>query len=244
MKMRWRLGLALWLSAGSAFAGDHAAEELLRRTIAFHDPSGRWMQSTFQFDIKSTYADGRARVRKSRVNFATGAYEQNQEVEGRRVRMAVTNGNCAIEVDGQRDVPPDFAQKHRLSCERAKLFRNYISYLWGLPMKLKDPGTRLDPKVETGTFRGEKVRVLTVRYEPSTGTDVWRFYIRERTAEMIGYAFEKADGKGEYIVLEGIQVLSNGARIPRVRKWYETKGDVFLGSDVLLSADVLAQRSK
>ncbi len=38
--------------------------------------------------------------------------------------------------------------------ERARMYRDYLSYLWGLPMKLRDPGTRVDPVTKRVTFEG------------------------------------------------------------------------------------------
>ena len=50
---------------------------------------------------------------------------------------------------GMREVLPfsdEIAQQQRFNCERTTKMRNYYVYLYGLPMKLKDPGTKIDPR--------------------------------------------------------------------------------------------------
>ena len=209
---------------------------LLARTIAHHDPSGDWMKSTFDFEVRGEYADGRTNLRKVRINYATGRYHGRHRSNGHEIEMVVEGDRCTLRVDGRTDIPSKLAQKLRISCERAKMFRNYMSYLWGLPMKLNDPGTLIERQVRSDAFDGKPVLVLTVRYKPAVGTDTWSFYIDPKTYAMVGYAFEKADGKGEYITLSGRRLLSNGARIPATRSWYVTQDRRFLGRDVLVSA--------
>ena len=119
------------------------------------------------------------------------------------------------------------------------MYRNYTSYLWGLPMKLRDPGTRLDSRVRRTTFQDEDVLALTIRYEPDVGTDTWVFYASPKNYRLLGYSLEKADGFAEYVVLEGNYQLENGARIPQIQSWYRTESDEFLGRARLVSAETL-----
>jgi len=56
------------------------------------------------------------------------------------------------------------------------MIRNYYSYLWGMPMKLRDPGTRLDPEIRETTFEGRPVRALKFTYGAEVGSDTLHFY--------------------------------------------------------------------
>jgi hypothetical protein len=47
---------------------------------------------------------------------------------------------------------------------RAKFMKNYYTYLYGLPMKLNDAGTIINPMVERKSL-WEKYLVLQVKYE-------------------------------------------------------------------------------
>ena len=80
--------------------------------------------------------------------------------------------------------------------------------------------------------------VLDVTYDQEVGSDVWRFYFDPETYAMEVYQFFKgeADGEGkntgEYILLEGIQMVE-GMKIPKTRAWYYNKDDKYLGTDIL-----------
>jgi hypothetical protein len=54
--------------------------------------------------------------------------------------------------------------------------QNYYTYLYGLPMKLKDPGT-ISSVVNRKNFLGKEYLVLKVKYEESIGTDSWYFIL-------------------------------------------------------------------
>ncbi len=215
---------------------------LLARMRARHDPAGSWMAGRFALTVVSTYADGRQRRRECEIDYASHTYRQRVEIDGHAVRMEVTGDRCRLWIDGA-ELPSSptaataaLAKKLNVSCDRARLFRNYMSYLWGLPMKLGDPGTIVAPTVTRDEFQGAPVLTLHVRYAKGVGTDRWRFYARPDTYAMVGYAFDKADGKGEYIVLDGEVGVEGGARIPKTRRWYMTADDRFLGTDVLEAA--------
>ena len=219
-------------------------ETLLDRMIAHHDPNGDWMRSAYDFEVRGEYADGRTNLRRSRIDYRTGDYHGRNRSDGHEIDMRIEGDKCALRVNGRPDFSTELAKKLRVSCDRARLLRNYMSYLWGLPMKLKDPGTIIDPRVRRGTFEGRPALILTVRYAPEVGTDVWSFYADPKTYALIGYGFEKADGKGEYITLNGTYRLASGARVPASRSWYMTKDRRYLGKDVLVSARRVEQQTR
>nr|WP_262709923.1 DUF6503 family protein [Allomuricauda onchidii] len=111
----------------------------------------------------------------------------------------------------------------------------HYTYLYGLPMKLKDPGTILSDKVQTKTFKGKEYLVLKVNYEGGVGDDVWYFYFDPKSYAMEVYQFYHAEleNDGEYILLEGLEEI-NGILMPKTRLWYYNKDDKFLGTDILI----------
>ncbi len=128
-----------------------------------------------------------------------------------------------------------------MSCERALLYKNYYTYLYGLPMKLRDPGANINHPVEKRSFKGKEYLVLKVTYDPSVGSDIWFFYLNPETYAMEIYQFFKRDdsgellpNSGEYILLEGLSEV-NGIQMPKVRSWYYNKNDALLGTDTLVS---------
>ena len=113
--------------------------------------------------------------------------------------------------------------------------RNYYLYLWGLPMKLKDPGTIIDPEVHNKSFNGKPAKVARVTYEREVGNDTWYFYFDPTTSELIGYQFyhDEAKGDGEYITLSDL-VMVDGMKIPKSRSWYTNADSTLLGTDNLV----------
>jgi hypothetical protein len=119
------------------------------------------------------------------------------------------------------------------------MYKNYYTYLYGLPMKLKDPGTNIDPVIETKSFKEKEYLVLKASYDKEVGTDVWFFYFDPETYAMEIYQFYKTDengemlpDSGEYILLTE-ETLVSGIKMPKVRAWYYNKDDKYLGTDVL-----------
>ena len=107
-------------------------------------------------------------------------------------------------------------------------------------MKLKDPGTHLDPEVQSKNFKGKAYLVLKVTYDESVGKDVWYFYFDPDNYAMEVYQFfhDESKNDGEYILLSE---LENVARIkmPKIRSWYYNSDDKHLGTDVLTKATPL-----
>jgi len=115
--------------------------------------------------------------------------------------------------------------------------RDYYVYLWGLPMKLRDPGTQLGG-VKSTTFTDQDAYSLRVTYAPEVGKDVWYFYFDRETAALVGYRFyhDEAKNDGEVIVLEG-EYEGHGMRLPESRAWTTHQDDRYLGTDTLLAID-------
>ena len=107
-------------------------------------------------------------------------------------------------------------------------------------MKLTDPGTRIDPTIYDKEFNGKPARAAKVTYDAEVGSDIWYFYFKPETNEMIGYQFfhDEDKGDGEYILLSEIMEL-NGMKIPKNRAWYTNPDSTLLGTDHLLNTAAL-----
>lgn len=124
-----------------------------------------------------------------------------------------------------------------MSCDRATLYKNYYTYLYGLPIKLKDEGANINDTIERKTFMGKEYLVLSVSYDKSIGSDNW--YFDAKTCAMEIYQFFKTyengrskSDSGEYILLTATETI-NAIKMPKNRAWYYNKDDEYLGTDVL-----------
>ncbi len=146
----------------------------------------------------------------------------------------VNKGQCSIALNGKTNLTDDELKIHNLSCDRANLYKNYYTYLYGLPMKLKDAGTIIHDKVESKTFKGKTYLLLKVTYDKAVGSDAWYFYFNTKTYALEVYQFFHDEDKndGEYILLSDIETI-NGINVPKVRAWYTNKNNTYLGTDTL-----------
>ena len=144
-------------------------------------------------------------------------------------------GAVQTKVDGQIPKDSTLIKKYRLDAKRMIFMRDYYTYLYGLPMKLRDPGTLIDPKVLDTTFQDGPVYGLKVTYTPEVGEDIWYFYFDKDNYALKGYRFyhDESANDGEYITLQG-EANHGDFRIPQNRKWFTHKEDKFLGEDSIV----------
>jgi hypothetical protein len=235
--------LLLWPVPSSA-QENSAAADLLARSIAWHDPEGRWAIGAWRLTILEARPEtpGEAQTAVLEIDNRGGRFAWRTRRDGADLGGELQGERCALRLNGSTDIPAAELEKHRLSCDRLRMVRNYYSYLWGLPMKLRDPGTRLDPEVREATFEGRPVRALKVTYDEGVGSDTWYFYLDRETPALVGYRFfhDEAKGDGEYILLDG-ETTGSGLRLPRQRAWYMNQDRKHLGTDTLTSIEPLGR---
>lgn len=208
--------------------------ELLEESMDYHDPDGLW--PTFKGDLEVTMStkDKEDRISNISIDLPAEYFQLTVEKEGELIQRTISKGDCSHTLNGISDISISDRERHRLSCDRTKMISNYYTYLYGLPMKLKDSGTIIDPLTEERTFKGKKYLVLKATYDIEVGKDTWYFYFDPITYAMEVYQFFKDESQndGEYILLTGEQLIS-GIKMPKSRAWYYNKDDKYLGTDVL-----------
>ncbi|MBR9915211.1 MAG: hypothetical protein GYB32_10370 [Algicola sp.] len=227
------------LATSVAISQELTGQDLLHKAIAFHDPYQNW--PTFNGDLKVTMNTPNKPARKSKIliNLPEDFFSVQATVDTTTTTYTLNKGECTIALNGNKYLTEAELAANNLSCERALLYKNYYTYLYGLPMKLKDPGTIIAPDVTRKTFKGKEYLVLKVTYEEAVGNDIWFFYFDPNTFAMEVYQFFKTDDKGqlkpttgEYILLTDL-VEINAIKMPKVRAWYYNKNDHYLGTDTL-----------
>ena len=233
--------LSLALSAGPTAAGSSPSSELVEQVIGFHDPQGLWQDGIFRLQLDETRPDGPSRETTLLFDNARGRFEIATQREDAQIDGVLDRDGCEVRLNGSTQFNDEEKEKYRLSCERLEWLRNYYAYLWGLPMKLHDEGTFLDPDVLETIYQDRPVQAVRVIYDPEVGSDVWYFYLDTETHALAGYRFfhDEAKGDGEYITLEG-QVEVGGLRLPKARAWYTNAEDRYLGTDTLVSLEILS----
>jgi hypothetical protein len=200
---------------------------LLARCIAYHDPGAVWAKGSFEITDVSTKLDstvGRRTV--LRIDNSRDHVGLDMHIDGHLVSASFDGDTLtALRLDQKPTFSDDEVKRFQLTTEQIRSRRNFFLYLLGLPMKLRDPGTRLDPQVTTTQFAGRSVNQLRVTYEENVGSDTWYFYLDPKTGALVGHRYyhDEAAGDGEFAILSE-ETTGQGLRLPRIREWRHNRG--------------------
>lgn len=208
--------------------------ELLEKSMKYHDPDGKW--ETFKGTLYVTMTTPKRPERNSeiKINLPEEYFYVKASQGENTTEYTVDKGKCSLAFNGDKNPSDEVKKKNGLSCDRADLYKNYYTYLYGLPMKLKDPGTIIDKQVNRDKFKGKEYLVLKATYKKEVGKDTWYFYFDPETYAMEVYQFfhDESKNDGEYILLSDLETI-NGIKIPKKRDWYYNKDEKYLGTDML-----------
>lgn len=215
------------------------AKELLNKTMAYHDPNNQWNTFSGTLTITMETPDKANRDSDIQINIPKEFFNLITKRDSTSITYTLDKGVCIISKNDSIRIAKQTEKPRRSHCEMTEFYKNYYTYLYGLPMKLKDPGTIISNKVEHKTFKGKDYLMLKVNYDAKVGSDVWCFYFNPTTYAMEVYQFFKTDEKGhikpdsgEYILLSE-EALINTIKMPKTRVWYYNKDDKYLGTDIL-----------
>lgn len=213
------------------------APEIVKRSIAYHDPQGEWSAFAERLYIKQETPGG-VRMDQVTIDNTRDRFVYESTRDSIDVLRGVQGDSVWYAYQGERALPDSLVEKYRLSKAQIIRYRDYFGYLYGLPMKLNDPGTHVQNTVEVLTFFGQKALKVQVTYDEAVGKDVWYFYFSPETYRLLAYQFyhDQAANDGEYILLEG-ELLAGTIRLPQNRTWYTNAEDKLLGTDYLLKAE-------
>ena len=131
---------------------------------------------------------------------------------------------------------PDAKAVDRLAgCDGATLMRDYYGYLFGLPMKLHDPGAYIHPELEQRELNGVTYDIVKVTYDPEVGTDIWEFYFHPDTRIMAAAQFyrDETTREGELILYEDYYPI-NDIQFPRKIVWLIMPGEKLLAVEKII----------
>ncbi|MCW1953708.1 MAG: DUF6503 family protein [Flavobacteriia bacterium] len=207
---------------------------LLEKAIGYHDPNNQWPKLRAVLNIRMETPGKSPRESVVQLNNAQGIFSLEASRDSHTTFYRISPQDCRLTYNGSEDFTAQQAQEHRLTCEQGRKMKNYYTYLYGLPMKLKDPGTQAATLAYKKEFRGKQYWVLEVSYDPEVGKDIWFFYFDTQTYALRHYQFyhDLEKGDGEYILLDQ-EATVQGIMMPKNRAWYTNLGDRYLGTDFL-----------
>jgi hypothetical protein len=212
--------------------------ELIQKSIALHDPDSSWNKLYTDIDIviavnKNNTLD--TTERKLMLDLEQGVFEMRYVKDEKDALLHMSLDTCYGTLENESEIDPIFMDYHKITCARAKMFDSYYRYLIGLPMKLADKGVIINPHVTEVTFKEKNYNVVKVTYEPTVGSDTWKFYLNPETHQLEIAEFSKNGlfDKGEKIVMSMHQKVQN-VLLPGRMEWYALPYHVFLADEKLI----------
>lgn len=213
-----------------------AADSLLKRSIRYHDPEGNWGKKPHIINLAESRPTGGVRHSRLSIFPVKNDFDLVQTRGADKIQLRYVNGTFSATHQGRMEIKDQDRERLRLTEKNTIWLRDYYTYLYGLPMKLQDEGTEVQPNVHKVWFNGKELLEMEVHYAPEKGKDIWFFYFNPETYALEGYAFyheKDGPGTGEYIILEG-EALVDKMKLPAERHWYFTHNNLYLGTDQIL----------
>jgi hypothetical protein len=234
--MKTVLIIFVFLFSTHSFSQEITGKQLLEKAIQYHDPNGKW--ETFKGTLLVTMETLASPKRESeiQIDLPNQFFSVKAKSGENTSEYSIDKDSIQIVFNGDKNPSEEILKKNRLSKDRAKMYQNYYTYLYGLPMKLKDEGTIIHSKIEHKTFKGKPYLVLKATYKKEVGKDIWYFYFNPKTYAMEVYQFfhDESKNDGEYILLTQEETI-NGVKMPKNRAWFTNKEEKHLGTDILNS---------
>jgi hypothetical protein len=215
-------------------AQEISGKQLLEKAINYHDPKSNWDHFKRKLSVAMEMPNGTERLSEITIDLTNQYFKLSTVKNNRPVEYVVSNGKSIFSLDGKKEFTEEEVKTFNLTEARAQFMQNYYTYLYGLPMKLKDPGTIINSAVERKDFLGKEYLVLNVKYDEGIGKDSWYFYFDHKSYALKAYQFyhDETKNDGEYILLSDEENFS-GIKIPKVRAWYINKDGSYLATDTL-----------
>ena len=238
--MKKSIFLLVFFSSIQLFSQALTGSQLLEKTIQFHDPNNRWSSFNGTLYVKMETPKRSPRLSKITIDLPNEYFRVRAKRDSISNIYELKKKKCSTSTIGEKFkkelTKEEWKQKLDEDCKRADLYKNYYTYLYGLPMKLRDEGTIIHQKIKKKTFKRKDYLVLKVTYDENVGKDTWYFYFNPKTYAMEVYQFFKDESKndGEYILLTGLEEI-NGIKMPKNRAWYYNNNNGYLRTDYLSS---------
>ena len=195
-----------------------SSEEIISKSIEFHDPHQAWnkFRATFHFDSRFAIADYPIESLEVSINVPENYLRYHNR--SRKIDLSYQGDSC-------------FVHSMAGNCETYRWTQNFYTYIWGLPMKLQDPGVFPKKGFTRLHFNEIPCYAVQVHYEAEN----FEFYFDSLDFQLRGFRFIKNDGsgKGELITADGLLEF-DGIRFPRKKTYCSLPDSAFGGTNEVL----------
>ncbi len=207
-------------------------EDLIQKSIQYHDPKGNWhtFKGTFEVENERSPVD-------LVINNATGtAYWTEVLKSGDTLTGGfLDKDSCIVRLNGKSIPPKGELENFLLDCENIIGRTNYWVYMYGLPMKLVDKEVNFVGSPKLVTFLNRKLWRVKVNYNLDQSGEYWQFYFdpKDYSLKVLQFFHPAMGADSEYILYSEEEQL-NGLRMPTKHSWYMYNKKEFIGSEKLI----------
>ena len=141
--------LCTFFFIGNSNAQTLTSQQLLDKSIKYHDPKGKWNKAKLTLELKQDTPKRADRYTTAVIDNKQMNFSMTDKLEGKTTSRIWKDGKCSFVLNGNKNPSQEEIEKNKLTCDRTKLMHGYYMYLYGLPMKLKDEGTIIHDEVKS-----------------------------------------------------------------------------------------------
>ncbi len=197
-----------------------SAKDLIKLSISYHDPHDNWkhFKSTIEINSKVFWENGGVAAKNSSNLFFDNHKDVFKMYSLRNSTEFINGTKYKNEIKHQGEISkdtcynkvlnemlPEIASKYTWinGCNGITFFRDYYSYLIGMPMKLLDTQAIINDTIFERTYNDISYDVIKVNYKPIDEGPVWYFYFdkKNHAFELCKFTSIEDENKGgEYII--------------------------------------------
>lgn len=194
-----------------------SAIEIINKSVTFHDQHNHWskLNAQFNFDSKFSIATFPQETLNISMNVKTDAFHYHNPK--RKVKVQYINDVCS-------------ADSCTGACKGYSWTKSFYPYIWGLPMKLKDPGYTPEKDWAECIFNMYPCYSVKMNYE----NENFIYYFDQSDFQLRGFQFLKNDESkhGEIVTLKGLHTF-DGIKFPAHRTWLNLDSSLIGTNEVL-----------
>ncbi|MEM6893358.1 MAG: DUF6503 family protein [Bacteroidota bacterium] len=206
--------------------------ELVKKSIAYHDPNNEW--HVFQGDFMIETNKGKILLK---LNNAKGIAIWTEKLKS---GDSLTGGyleknSCLVQLNGEEITAKGELEGFLLDCKNIIDRTQYWIYMYGIPMKLMDNTVNFVGSPKLVKFLGETMWMIKVNYNLEQTQEYWQFYFSpENYALKATRFFHPALGKDSEYILYKAERSIGGLKLPTQHSWYMFDKKEFIGSENLV----------
>lgn len=216
----------------------YSAEEILEKSIRFHDPEGKWnaYEGKLKMNVCFPGSGNTYGTEIVEINVPEDYYQWTRLINGYKVVKGIRDGAIFYSLNGNSTPTPEEKEAFWINEPNIRMMKEHHYWHFGKFNYLKTSGVELQKEVKRMIFDGRDCYMLTftgdsarVRHPYFAGEN--SFCVDAESFALIGWINPAGDLK-----IQGT-IEINGMKIPAVETWYDPETNQLLGVTLFSRGD-------